>query len=98
MSVGRIGLNNFEEVSTDMCWKNGFKELRLNKDSRIQIKQLDRNRSKLYYDLLKTVKSPENENEEEENDIERKRQIIFYDKPFSYYYQVLERNEEKTNG
>ncbi|MBL4879797.1 MAG: hypothetical protein JKX82_00600, partial [Oleispira sp.] len=22
MSVGRIGLNNFEEVSTDMCWKN----------------------------------------------------------------------------
>ncbi len=98
MSVGRIGLNNFDEVSTDMCWKNGFKELRLNKDSRLQIKQLDRNRSKLYYDLLNSVKSPVNENDEEENDIERKRQIIFYDKPFSYYYQVLERNEEKTNS
>jgi hypothetical protein len=100
MSVGRIGLNNFEEVSTDMCWKNGFKELSLNKNSTIQIKQLDRNRSKLYYDLLKSVKNLEKEKEdgEEENDIERKRQIIFYDKPFSYYYQVLERSKSKANG
>lgn len=97
MSVGRIGLNNFEEASSDMCWKNGFKELRLNDDSKRQIKQLDRNRSKLYYDLLKSVKSPEKEDEDGE-DIERKRQIVFYDKPFSYYYQILERNEEKTNG
>ena len=70
MSVGRIGLNNFEEVSTDMCWKNGFKELSLNKDSTIQIKQLDRNRSKLYYDLLKSVKDLEKENE---NDINEKK-------------------------
>lgn len=93
MSVGRIGLNNFEEVSSDMCWKNGFKELRLNDDSKRQIKQLDRNRSKLYYDLLKSVKSPENEDEDEDGEgIERKRQIVFYDKPFSYYYQILERN------
>lgn len=97
MSVGRIGLNSFEEASSDMCWKNGFKELRLNDDSKRQIKQLDRNRSKLYYDLLKSVKSLEKDDEDNEN-IERKRQIVFYDKPFSYYYQVLERNEEKTNG
>lgn len=93
MSVGRIGLNNFEEVSTDMCWRNGFKELSLNKDSTIQIKQLDRNRSKLYYDLLKSVKNLEKE-KEDEDEIERKRQIIFYDKPFSYYYQILERNKK----
>ena len=90
MSVGRIALNNFEEVSTDMCWKNGFKELTLNKDSIKQIKKLDRSRSKLYYDLLKEVKSIESK-----KNPERKRQIIFYDKPFSYYYQILER---KKNG
>lgn len=99
MSVGRIGLNNFEEVSSDMCWKNGFKELFLNKDSSIQIKQLDRNRSKLYYDLMKNIKELENEEEKEDDDLfERKRQIINYDKPFSYYYQVLERNRDKANG
>ena len=62
------------------------------------LSKLDRNRSKLYYDFLKTVKSPEKENDEDDDDIEIKRQIIFYDKPFSYYYQVLERNEKKTNG
>lgn len=67
MSVGRIGLNDFEEVSTDMCWKNGFKELTLNKDSIKQIKQLDRNRSKLYYDLLKSVNEIRNEVEGEGN-------------------------------
>ncbi len=97
MSVGRIGLNNFEEASSDMCWKNGFKELRLNDDSKRQIKQLDRNRSKLYYNLLKSVKDLEKDDGNNE-DVERKRQIVFYDKPFSYYYQVLERNKEKTNG
>ncbi|WP_298516353.1 reverse transcriptase domain-containing protein [uncultured Kordia sp.] len=96
MSVGRIGLNNFEEASSDMCWKNGFKELKLNDDSKRQIKQLDRNRSKLYYDLLKSVKSPEKDDKDSE-DKKRKRQIIFYDKPFSYYYQVLERSEQNTN-
>lgn len=98
MSVGRIGLNNFEEVSTDMCWKNGFKELSLNNDSIRQIKKLDRNRSKLYYDLLKSVKNLEKGTEDEEDYIEEKRQIIFYDKPFSYYYQVLERKKNKENG
>lgn len=99
MSVGRIGLNNFEEVSTDMCWKNGFKELSLNKNSTIQIKQLDRNRSKLYYGLLKSVKDLEKKDENEENILNtNRRQIINYDKPFSYYYQVLERNKKKADG
>jgi len=96
MSVGRIGLNNFEEVSNDMCWKNGFKELSLNKDSTKQIKKLDRNRSKLYYDLLKSVKDLEEDEENEDEINELKRQIIYYDKPFSYYYQVLERNKNKA--
>ncbi|MFC2100965.1 hypothetical protein ACFLRZ_03955 [Bacteroidota bacterium] len=92
MSVGRIGLDNFEEVSTDLCWKNGFKELTINKHSIRQIKQLDRNRSKQYYKFLKTVKEPEFEPVEQEE-----RQIIKYNKPFSYYYQILER-QKKANS
>jgi hypothetical protein len=96
MSVGRIGLNNFDEVSSDMCWKNGFKELKLNKDSTRQIKQLDRSRSKLYYNLLKTVKDLEKEPEDENvGSTEKQRQIIHYNKPYSYYYQVLERSKKQ---
>lgn len=89
MSVGRIGIDNFNEVSTDMCWKNGFKLLNFNKHSIIQIKHLDRNRSKLYYKLLKQVEEPEII-----KDKKPKRQIIKYNKPFSYYYQILERQKK----
>ncbi|MEQ8239602.1 MAG: reverse transcriptase domain-containing protein [Cyclobacteriaceae bacterium] len=92
MSVGRIGIDNFDEVSTDLCWKNGFKELNLNTHSEKQIKHLDRNRSKLYYRLLKEVKEPELK-----APAMKGRQIISYNKPFSYYYQVLERSK-KANG
>ena len=94
MSVGRIGLDNFEEVSADLCWKNGFKELTINKHSINQIKQLDRNRSKQYYKLLNEVKEPELEFEP---DGKEDRQIIKYNKPFSYFYQILER-QKKANG
>lgn len=88
MSVGRIGLDNFDEVSTDQCWKNGFKELTLNPHSLRQIKQLDRNRSKLYYKLIKNIEDPELEPKGSNH-----RQVIKYNKPFSYYYQVLERQK-----
>ncbi|RZJ51379.1 MAG: hypothetical protein EOO44_14705 [Flavobacterium sp.] len=88
MSVGRIGLDNFDEVSTDMCWKNGFKLLNINKYSINQIKHLDRNRSKHYYKLLQEISEPEIETEKPP-----KRQIIKYNKPFSYFYQILERQK-----
>lgn len=93
MSVGRIGLDNFSEVSTDMCWKNGFQELELNKFSKIQIKQLDRNRSGLYYDLFKKIKKIERDEDETVERNDENRQYKKYDKPFSYYYQILERKE-----
>lgn len=92
MSVGRIGLDNFDEVSTDMCWKNGFRELTVNKHSIGQIKQLDRNRSKHYYKLLNELEEPELEfDEDEENE---KRKYVKYDKPFSYYHQIIERKRK----
>ena len=91
MSVGRVNLENYEKVSNDMCWKNGFKELKPNKYSIAQIKQLDRNRNKLFYDLIKNIKEPKNEKGNLINS--KARQIINYDKPFSYYYQIIERKE-----
>lgn len=91
MSVGRIGIDNFDEVSTDLCWKNGFKELTINKHSIRQIKQLDRNRSKQYYRLLKDSKEPKREVSEQ-----KPRQVIKYNKPFSYYYQILERQKKQN--
>lgn len=94
MSVGRIGLDNFDEVSTDMCWKNGFRELTVNPHSIRQIKQLDRNRSKHYYKLLKEIEDPELEIDE--NDEKEKRKYLRYDKPFSYFHQIIER-QRKAN-
>lgn len=94
MSVGRIGLDNFDEVSTQMCWKNGFRELTVNKHSIRQIKQLDRNRSKHYYKLLKEIEEPELELDE--NDWKEKRKFVKYDKPFSYYHQIIERQRKAT--
>lgn len=91
MSVGRVSLRNYENVSNDLCWKNGFKELSPNKYSIQQIKQLDRNRNKLYYDLVKELKEHE---EDDQNKFDSKpRQIIHFNKPFSYFYQILERKE-----
>lgn len=89
MSVGRVSLRNYEKVSNDLCWKNGFKELSPNKYSIQQIKHLDRNRNKLYYDLVKDL----NETEGDDNDKldSKPRQIVHFNKPFSYYYQILER-------
>jgi hypothetical protein len=94
MSVGRIGLDNFDEVSTDMCWKNGFKELTINEHSIRQIKQLDRNRSKHYYKLLKEIEQPDLEFDEDLEDEDR--EFVRYDKPFSYYHQIIER-QKKAN-
>lgn len=94
MSVGRIGLENFDEVSTDMCWKNGFKELTINEHSIRQIKHLDRHRSKHYYKLLKEIVEPDLEFEEDFNNNER--EFVRYDKPFSYYHQIIERQRNTT--
>lgn len=89
MSVGRVSLKNYETVSNDLCWKNGFKELKPNKYSVQQIKQLDRNRNKLYYDLVKDLAEPQIA--DEDKIASKPRQIVHFNKPFSYYYQVIER-------
>ncbi|CAM4351081.1 hypothetical protein EWU23_13260 [Cytophagaceae bacterium 50C-KIRBA] len=94
MSVGRIGLDNFDEVSTDMCWKNGFRELTVNPHSIRQIKQLDRNRSKHYYKLLNEIEEPKLKFKED--DRKEKRKYLKYNKPFSYFHQIIERQRRSN--
>ena len=45
---------------------------------------------------IKLLKEPEND---KINKIDSKpRQVVHFNKPFSYYYQVLERNENKDSS
>ena len=96
MSVGRVDIWNYDWCDNELCWVNGFKELNKNKHSIRQLKKLDRNRSKILYDLRKEyekikVEPPKIENEidekvDKDNDIR-----IKHNKPFSYYYQAIEK-------
>lgn len=95
MSVGRVKLRNFDKIEHEMCWKNGFKELTMNKYAVRQMKQLDRNRNKLYYDLDAELNKLKERGKENKEKLRRNRQIVDFNKPFSYYYQVLERKQLK---
>lgn len=107
MSVGKITMRNFETASNDLCWKNGFKELDMNLHSSRQMRMLDRNRNRLYYmlnrELRKFEESDKGEDKKNSKILPKMKQIIYYNKPFSYFYQVLERKAkittkvEKTN-
>lgn len=91
MSVGRMTIYNYSKSVADLCWKNGFRILNKNKFSVRQIKKLDRSRSKLYYGFLKYIKTLSIN--EPISDIKNIRKTVKYDKPFSYYYQIIERKE-----
>lgn len=96
MSVGRVKLWNFNKIESEMCWKNGFRELNRNKYSVKQIKQLDRNRNKLYSRLKKELKELCQESDEENLPRKNRKnsEIVKYEKPFSYYYQIMERKDQ----
>jgi len=56
MSVGRINMKNYLKVENEMCWVNGFSKLNDNKNSRAQLKSLDKNRAVQVSKLLKEIK------------------------------------------
>jgi len=88
MSVGRVKLWNYKTMSHDMCWINGFQCLTDNKYSRIQLKRLDRARNHLMDKFRKKL----SEVDDEHIDVpEKNRQLVFYGKPFSYYYAGIEK-------
>lgn len=95
MSVGRVKLWNFDKMQNEkMCWVNGFQEITKNKYLVAQLKMLDRCRNKLFSKFkkwLRTIDKPE----ETEIDRKSKRQLIYFGKPFSYYYQSSQRIESR---
>lgn len=91
MAVGRVELWNYDEFEHDMCWVKGFQELNENKHSVRQLKHLDRSRNKLYRKLNSKLEENNKEDEVKSDKELPNRQLIDYDKPFSYYYQVIER-------
>jgi hypothetical protein len=97
MSVGRVKLWNFDSINNEMCWINGFNLLNDNKYSRAQLKSLDKNRNRLYYkfknklsELKKSKSTPEKKTRKSN------REVVFYGKPFSYYYQAVEKKINKA--
>ena len=97
MSIGRVGLWNYHVVESEMCWKSGFVELNANKYSIKQIKKLDYYRSKLYYKLKDKYESIKDIKKFEDSSSKRKtksrRQIIDFNKAFSYYYHIIEKEK-----
>ncbi|WP_300568872.1 reverse transcriptase domain-containing protein, partial [Flavobacterium sp.] len=91
MSVGRLQIWNYEETDNDMCWKNGFKALTVNKHSIKQLKFLDRGRNKLYYSLIKELDTLYTDSLPPKE--KKKRQIIDFNKPFSYYYHFVDKSK-----
>lgn len=97
MSVGRFDLWNYKVAANEMCWKKGFQELNNNKYSIKQMKELDRMRSRLFYKLKRDIRKKFKINEREHvSGTNTKRQIIDYNKPFSYYYQILEKQNSEN--
>ena len=91
MSVGRVRLHNFETVENELCWVNGFRCLTDNKYSRIQMKRLDACRNRLLRWLKKHLTGVEGTDSTAKS---KPRQIVYYGKPFSYYYHAIEKPRE----
>ena len=88
MSVGRVRLHNYTKIDSELCWVNGFQQLNDNKYSQIQMKRLDACRSSL---LLRLRRDLRNLDEAEVPPRSKTRQIVYYGKPFSYYYHAIEK-------
>ena len=97
MSVGRINMWNYENGVNDLCWINGFSEINDNSFLVTQLKRLDRNRNKYFKNFKNKIKEIEM-NEDKEISVESNRQIVYYGKPFSYYYQAIEKKRNKAQN
>jgi hypothetical protein len=90
MSVGRVAMWNYENGINDLCWINGFSELSNNPTVAIQLKNLDRNRNKYFNRFRRKIREIKGSDKEQVN-VKSNRQIIYFGKPFSYYYQAHEK-------
>jgi len=89
MSVGKIKLWNYKEAKNEMCWTAGFPEVNDNKYSRLQMRRLDSCRNRLIRKLVKELRvmpALKDKTKKVAN-----RPIVYYGKPFSYYYHMIEK-------
>lgn len=93
MSVGRVNMMNYDKIKNEMCWKTGFRLLESSYHARIQMKKLDRNRNKVINEFKKFLFRQPNFDSSKNS---KNRQIVKLNKPFSYYYQIIERNGEQN--
>ena len=91
MSVGRIKLYNYSICENKICWTDGFQSLNLNKYSKIQLRELDRNK----YKFLNILRLRLGEEKIVPKDSENNDEILQIKKPFSYYYQAGEKKMQK---
>lgn len=99
MSVGRVKLWNAAKIANELCWINGFRELRYGNRVKIQIKELDYCRNRTisiakykFVELTGVGKVKSNKEYEHRRDI-----ISRYGKPYSYYYhfsRIAENNRK----
>lgn len=95
-SVGRVKIWNYDKIINELCWINGFSELNDNKYSRVQLKRLDMCRNRILRRLKKELTQSEDITVAEKN--YKRKQLVYYGKPFSYYYQVLQKKNSPMHN
>jgi len=96
MSVGRIELWNVKQIESEMCWIKGYSELNDNIFVRKQLKLLDRCRNHMLSILKKEVTKYDDTQIITIRPKTKAREIIFYGKPFSYYYHIAEKRQDPS--
>ncbi len=93
MAVGRVELWNFASIEHDMCWARGFRLITANPSASFQLKLLDRNRNWLIRRLRQFLGQSMSEPPVAAKP-KKRRQYLYYGNPFSYHFQLGERNRD----
>ena len=91
MAVGRIQMWNHSKIDHELCWTNGFNQLSVNKYLSNQLKHLDRNRNHQVAKLKKDISKYKDPIITDDEIPRPKKKQVFYGKPYSYFFQVIER-------
>ena len=92
MSIGRVQMWNHGMIEHEMCWANGFRMLNSNPFLKKQLKQLDKNRNHQIALLKKSV-AKYSDDDLEDGEIDKpQRKLVYYGKPYSYYYHVTKKD------
>jgi hypothetical protein len=96
MSVGRVKLWNADRIVPDLCWVKGFREVTLNSHVKTQAKRLDALRNRLIFGLVRDLRTTRALAGKKRSQGGKNRAIVYYGKPFSYYYHLTVRRIPST--